>query len=97
MTKPNEGKHETKIHKCDEAIEQRNFINLRIGAQMISIGLGFCLTCYLACREQYLDSLLGLYAHDRRRHLRPSQANPDRTERTRIRMARSSEVTRYSH
>jgi hypothetical protein len=60
MTKPNEGKQETKIHNCDAPIEQRYFINLRILAQALSIGLGFCLTCYLACREQYLDSLLGL-------------------------------------
>jgi hypothetical protein len=60
MTKPNEGKLETKIHICDHATEQRNLINLRICAQGISIALGFCLTLYLACREQYLDSLLGL-------------------------------------
>ncbi len=60
MTKPNEGKHDTKIKRFDDATEQRNLINLIICAQGISIGLGFCLTIYLACREQYLDSLLAL-------------------------------------
>lgn len=35
-------------------------MNLRIYAQGISILLGFCLTIYLSCREQYLSSLISL-------------------------------------
>ena len=60
MTKLNAGKYDTKTDKCDEAIEQRNLITLRIFAQGISIGLGLYVTIYLCSREQYLDSLLGL-------------------------------------
>ena len=77
MTKPNEGKQETKIHNCDAPIEQRYFINLRICAHAVSIGLGLCLTVYLACREQYLDSLLSLT-------LMIGAATSDRLKRIRI-------------
>jgi hypothetical protein len=77
MTKPNDGKQETKIHKCDDAIEQRNLMNLRIFAQGISIGLGFFLTIYLASREQYLDSLFSLT-------LTMAAATSDRLKRIRI-------------
>ncbi len=77
MTKPTKGKHETKIKNCDDAIEKRNFINLRNYAQGISIFLGFCLTIYLAYRQQYLDSLLGLT-------LTIAAATSDRLKRIRI-------------
>jgi hypothetical protein len=77
MTKLNEGKHDTNIHRCDEAIEQRNLMNLRHIARGISIGLGFCLTIYLSYREQYFDSLLGLT-------LTIAAATSDRLKRIRI-------------
>jgi hypothetical protein len=77
MTKPNDGKHDTRIHRSDDAIEQRNLMNLRHFAQGISIGLGICLTIYLSCREQYLDSLLGLT-------LTIAAATSDRLKRIRI-------------
>jgi hypothetical protein len=57
MTKLNTGKHGT---KWEDMIEQRNLMNLKTFTQAISVGLAFCLTIYLSCREQYFDSLLSL-------------------------------------
>ncbi len=59
MTKPNEGKQETRIQKSADSSRQRNFIDLTSNAPWVSVILTCGLTIFLASKKQYAYALCG--------------------------------------